>query len=361
MRLRSTSMVMLCFASCLAGLPSSETVAQRQERLAYTDPENTDEDFPLQGEYYGPTNYQRMFGVQVVAEGNGKFSARLYEGGLPGLYWYGGTSEKLTGQRDGDLLKLVGDRYIVMVKYPYASVYHRGGSWVGNLEKVTRASSTLGLQPPYGSTVLFDYRMPSDEHLQNAKITQDGYLAGGAITKMNVRDFRLHVEFRTPYMPDSGGQQRGNSGVYIQRRYEVQILDSFGLDPLINGAAALYRQRPAEINMSFAPLVWQTYDIFFRAARWDDNGNKLENARITVEHNGYPVQTDYDITAKTGAGQKEGPEDRPILFQDHRDPVVFRTIWIQRLNEPMRAEAIGPVSGPVMYGMPVGRRRWCRW
>ena len=150
---------------------------------------------------------------------------------------------------------------------------------------------------------------------------------------MPVHDFRLHVEFRTPFMPNSTGQQRGNSGVYIQQRYEVQILDSFGTDPLINGAAALYKQQPANFNMSFPPLVWQTYDIVFRAARWDENKEKTENARITLLHNGVPVHENYEIVAKTGAGQKEAPTDRPILFQDHRDPVAFRSIWIEPLAD----------------------------
>src|SRR5262249_34742326 len=75
--------------------------------------------------------------------------------------------------------------------------------------------------------------------------------------------FRLHLEYRTPYMPTARDQARGNSGVYIQRRYEVQILDSFGLDGAFNEAGSLYRQTPPDLNMAFPPLTWQTYDIWF--------------------------------------------------------------------------------------------------
>ena len=84
-------------------------------------------------------------------------------------------------------------------------------------------------------------------------------------------------------------QARGNSGIYIQRRYEVQILDSFGLPPVFNGCGALYRQQSPELNMSFPPLAWQTYDIYFTAARWDPDGNKTSDAQITVMHNGVPI------------------------------------------------------------------------
>jgi hypothetical protein len=80
--------------------------------------------------------------------------------------------------------------------------------------------------------------------------------------------------------------------------------------------------------MCLPPLSWQTYDITFRAARFDDDGKKTENARITILHNGYPVQSNYELTGKTGAGQQEGPDPREIYLQDHGNPVAFRNIWI---------------------------------
>jgi hypothetical protein len=143
-----------------------------------------------------------------------------------------------------------------------------------------------------------------------------------------VEDFRLHLEFRLPFMPYATGQGRGNSGVYIQRRYEVQILDSFGLEGVANECGGLYRQQPPDVNMCLPPLTWQTYDIWFTAARFDGEGNKTANARITVLHNGVPIHNDYEVVAKTGAGRPEAPEPMPILLQDHGNPVRFQNVWI---------------------------------
>ncbi len=85
--------------------------------------------------------------------------------------------------------------------------------------------------------------------------------------------------------------------------------------------------------MCFPPLSWQTFDILFRAARWDDDGKKIANARFTVYHNGVPIHYDFAIPNKTGAGQKEGPKPLPILLQNHGNPVRFRNIWIVRYSD----------------------------
>jgi hypothetical protein len=146
---------------------------------------------------------------------------------------------------------------------------------------------------------------------------------------MPVHDFQMHLEFRTPYMPQARGQGRGNSGVYIQQRYEVQILDSFGLDGVDNECSGLYKQTAPAVNMCLPPLAWQTYDIWFTAARFSANGkSKVANARITVLHNGVPVHSNREVTNKTGGGKVEGPEDFPINLQDHGNPVTFRNIWL---------------------------------
>jgi hypothetical protein len=142
----------------------------------------------------------------------------------------------------------------------------------------------------------------------------------------------MHLEFRTPYMPQARGQGRGNSGVYIQGRYEVQVLDSFGLEGADNECGGLYKQRAPLVNMAFPPLAWQTYDIDFTAPRFDAAGKKTHNARITVRHNGVVVHNDVEITAKTGGGAPEGREARPIKLQDHGNPVHYRNIWIVERN-----------------------------
>jgi hypothetical protein len=174
----------------------------------------------------------------------------------------------------------------------------------------------------------------------------------GAITKRKFTDFRLHLEFRTPYMPAARGQGRGNSGVYIQQRYEVQILDSFGLVGEFNECGSLYRQTPPDLNMCLPPLAWQTYDIVFTAARFDpETKAKTAPARITVFHNGVAVHDDRAIASKTGAGQPEAPTPNPILFQNHSDPVRFRNVWfVERVDgeqTPTLAELIAASEPPV--------------
>jgi len=155
---------------------------------------------------------------------------------------------------------------------------------------------------------------------------------GSIFTKQAFSDFRMHVEFNIPRMPDNvRGQGRGNSGVYIQRRYEVQILDSYGLAPRNNECASIYTVRAPDKNVCKQPGQWQSYDITFRAARWDGD-KKTANARITLVHNGEVVHNDVEIPDKTGAGQPEGPTAEPILLQDHGNAVSFRNIWIESLN-----------------------------
>jgi hypothetical protein len=129
---------------------------------------------------------------------------------------------------------------------------------------------------------------------------------------------------------------RGNSGVYLQRRYEVQILDSFGHDAEPFDCGALYEYRPPRVSAARPAGRWQTLDITFRAARWADGGDgeftKTANARITVFHNGVLIHDDVELTRQTGLGLPEGPDPQPILFQDHGNPVRFRNVWVRPID-----------------------------
>ena len=130
-------------------------------------------------------------------------------------------------------------------------------------------------------------------------------------------------------MPAARGQGRGNSGVYLQGRYEVQMLDSFGLDGDEQRVRRPLRaSRPPSVNMCFPPLAWQTYDIDYTAAKFED-GKKTKNATITVKHNGVTIHQDVELPQTTTAAPvAEGPEPGPIYLQDHGNPVRYRNIWL---------------------------------
>jgi hypothetical protein len=311
--------------------------AQDKKRIAYTDINEVDEDFAFQGEYLGTAidgGYWQYTGLQVVAGGDGEFDAVQYRGGLPGYGWNGSETVSYHGRRQGRVLTLEAWPIVITIyDNGVARIRNESEEYdLGQLTKVHRVSPTLGQPAPPWAKVLFDGT--STEHFKNAQMTEDGLLKMGTETKQPYRDYRMHIEFRLPYMPHARGQGRGNSGVYLQSSYEVQILDSFGLKGEFNECGSLYRQRAPDVNMCFPPLTWQTYDIDFRSPRFDEDGNKIANARLTVYHNGVPIHNDVEIPTKTGAGAAESPTLRPTKLQNHRDPVVFRNIWLIEYSEP---------------------------
>ncbi|MFL2870567.1 MAG: DUF1080 domain-containing protein [Pirellulaceae bacterium] len=331
--------------SVLALFACITPVSSAQERVAYTTVEEAGVDFTIQGEYVGGMKQGGLFrtrvGLQVIARGESKFEAVLLSGGLPGAGWDGSEKVTLAGSSSNGFTNLTNDENGIRVSIigDTAIVHDEATeSAIGKLRRIERVSPSLGLEPPEEAVVVFD-GSNTDQFEDGAQMTDDGLLMQGALLGFGVGDFRLHFEFKTPFMPNSVGQSRGNSGVYIQRRYEVQVLDSFGLDGVQNECAALYRQKAPDVNMCFPPLQWQTYDIYFRAARWSEAGEKTESARITVYHNGVPVHTNYEIIAKTGAGQPEAPTKMPILLQNHSDPVRYRNIWLIHADDSMFEEA----------------------
>lgn len=305
-----------------------------------------DQVLELQGEYVGRyiVDGQHHFaGLQVVAGSLGSFDAWMLDGGLPGAGWDGKGRVKFSGGGIRHIVLYSADsEYEIKYfeQYPQLGFcIYRNGYRIGNLKKVHRGSPTMHMSPPSNAIVLFNGR--DEPRLKNAKVNPNGTLGIGAETIDKIQNARMHVEFKTPFMPGKSGQSRGNSGVYIQRRYEVQILDSFGLDLEPNRCGGLYRQKSADINMAYPPESWQTYDIYFYAAKFDAAGKRIQKARITVMQNGVIVQDNYELANKTGAGRKETSEPGPIWFQDHGDPVEFRNLWMVPLgdNEVLPSDA----------------------
>lgn len=330
--------VALGWISFLVLATSGWAIEPPNPKLAITDFRQVDEDFDFSGEYTG--SFEAGMGgtipaaLQVIAEGGGKFRARLLIGGLPAFGWNGFAKVATAGTRAGHAVTLEGKPYSIIIERTGSALvrYVQGTLVIGNLRKIHRSSPTMGAPPPSGAIVLFDGK--TTEHLKNAKVTPDGLLMVGAETKEAFRDYTLHVEFRTPYMPYARGQGRGNSGVYLQSRYEVQILDSFGLDGADNECGGLYKYRRPLVNMCYPPLSWQTYDIEFHGPKFDDGGRKTANSVVTVKHNGVVVQNNVELAAPTGGGSPEGPNALPIKFQDHGNPVHFRNIWLVDHNKP---------------------------
>ena len=312
------------FLSVISG--SMRAAPPNPGKYAIIDIDQVDSDFHVQGEYVGNTRIG-LVGLQVVAQGDGQFVAALYRGGLPGNGPPGKERSELSGSRLEGMILLECDAYRGEMQSTAARLWSAEGDWLGRLDKVVRRSATMGARPPRSAVVLFD-ASGDLKYFETAKLNDEGLLAVGALLKNPVRDFQMHLEFRTPYMPFARGQARGNSGIYIQRRYEVQVLDSFGLSGAANECGGLYRQKSPDVNMCLPPLSWQTYDIYFTAARFDAEGKKTLDGVITLLHNGVAVHQRYALKNKTGAGRPEGPEPLPILFQNHGNPVAYRNIWL---------------------------------
>ncbi len=295
------------------------------------DPAKADPDFAIQGEYVGNIRTREgieKFGVQIVALGDGKFRGVGYCGGLPGAGW--DKSEKHVTERklNGGSLTFKTEKGPIAVTIcdGQIKVCTARGRALGTLKKVCRKSPTLGAKPTKGAVVLFDGT--SAEKFENGRMTDDGLLMQGARSKQKFGSFKMHLEFRTPYQPHARGQGRGNSGFYAQGRYEVQILDSFGLEGRDNECGGIYSVGPPAVNMCLPPLTWQTYDIDYTAAEYED-GKKVRNASITVRHNGVLIHKNQELPhATTASPLGEGPELGPVFLQDHGNPVRYRNIWV---------------------------------
>jgi len=192
---------------------------------------------------------------------------------------------------------------------------------------------------PSDAIVLFDGKSLDEWTAQDGKpatwVVKDGTMmvkGGGIMTKKEFGDMQLHIEWTAPNPPKGTGQDRGNSGVYLQGIYEVQVLDSFQNETYADGSAgAVYKQYAPLVNATRPPGEWQVYDIIFHAPIFDANGQVMRLATLTLLHNGVLVQDHVEIKATPGGVRNtEGPKG-PIFLQDHNHPVKFRNVWVREL------------------------------
>ncbi len=306
-----------------------EKPKEKAKKVIFTDPGEAGADYATQGEYLGEAKGKGKLGAQVISKYEGKFEVKLLPGGLPGDGWDGKTriEAKGTTTTDGKTTFEGGGWKGVIVKGKMTGMTKDGEEFA--LEAVARKSPTLGLKPPGNAKILFD-GTNTDEWTGPAKVV-DGTLmpAGGDIrTKKKLGSYTLHLEFRLAFMPKDGGQARANSGVYMQDRWEMQLLDSFGLKGENNECGGVYSQYKPLVNMCLPPLAWQTYDIDFTAAKYDGD-KKVSDAVVTIKHNGVVVQDKQKLDkGPTGGGDKEGPTPGSIRLQYHGDPIWFRNVWV---------------------------------
>jgi len=151
---------------------------------------------------------------------------------------------------------------------------------------------------------------------------------GDLLSKQSFGDALVHVEFRCPSMPDATGQARGNSGVYVQDRYELQVLDSYGLELGLGDCGSLYGVKVADVNACRAPERWQSYDIEFTAPRIGADGKRTDKARVSAWLNGRPIHDQVELDGPTAGGAPVESAQGPLRLQDHGNPVRYRNVWV---------------------------------
>lgn len=321
-------------------MPAAFAQEDSDPRKAFLNADEAGIAFALQGEYAGEirTDSETMgIGIQVIAQGDGKLDWVAWLGGLPGAGWNGEEPRRGSGEIDGTVGRLLGEddngqHARGELKDGSLTIWLADNTRLAELPKVQRRSPTLGAAPPEGAVILFDGT--TAETFDGGRMSDDHLLIQGATSRHTFQSAEVHLEFMTSFMPGARGQARANSGCYLQGRYEVQILDSFGLEGQNNECGGIYEiSRPA-LNMCLPPLAWQTYDIEYHAAAYDASGAKTADAWMTVRHNGVVVQDRVKLPRATRAAPvPEGPAPGPLYLQDHGNPIRFRNIWVRPLGD----------------------------
>ncbi|HWE02281.1 MAG TPA: DUF1080 domain-containing protein [Tepidisphaeraceae bacterium] len=344
-RLAAVALSLVVASSSFAADAKAPRKNESKAHITFLDPATAGIDYKIQGEFEGSAGSAK-WGAQVIAMGDGKFHAVFEPGGLPGEGWDAKNRYESEGELEGSTVTFKPTDKVAWEEGHIAPPVKinkgfdatlTGDTLTGKtdagdaftLKKTLRHSPTEGAKVPAGAIVLFDGS--NVDAWNGTKMLEGGLMKEGGETKQKFADFTLHVEFYLPFKPFARSQERGNSGVYSQHRYETQVLDTFGVKGMDNQCGGIYTKSAPLVNMCYPPLTWQTYDIDFTAARYEA-GKRTSEAEITVKHNGVLVQDHFKIDGPTGGGSKEIPADAvqvgPIYLQGHGNPVSFRNVWI---------------------------------
>ncbi len=319
----------ICCLACFSAEASADDA--NDPKKAYMTADEAGPAFAIQGEYTGMIKVgdnQTKIGVQVISEGNNKLAWAAYIGGLPGDGWDGNAPIRGAGVVEGTTGILNGENGRGEIKDGSLVITTNDNVRLGEIARTVRLSPTLERTPPEGAVILFDGT--TADNFEGGRMSDDKLLMQGVTSKQKFGSYELHVEFMLSYMPNARGQGRSNSGCYMQGRYEIQMLDSFGLSGEDNECGGIYEIKKPNVNMCFPPLSWQTYDVEYHAAKFDTAGKKIDDAWMTVKHNGVVIHEKVKLPRGTRAAPvAEGPEDGPIYLQDHGDPLRYRNIWIK--------------------------------
>jgi len=288
--------------------------------------------------------------AQVIAQGNRRYHVTLRAKAAAPQAWP--LEVELDGRLEGERVVFEGEagghQWQGQVSKGALKIQKRGYGGDFEMKRVLKKSPTEGLKPPDKAIVLLAYQPGTKPNLNEWKeagwiTTEEGIMHRSPgegprpdlprrdlYSKREFRNVRLHIEFRLPYEPDLREQARGNSGVIFADRYEVQVLDSYGIIAGSGDCGSIYAVAPPQVNAAFPPLSWQTYDITFYAP-------KMEGARMTrgpsftVLWNGIKVHDQQTCTTPTGDAGRPNAGSGPLRIQDHGNLVYYRNIWLEEL------------------------------